>query len=93
MHGDNIFNDASFAHINTFFYRKKYLLQLTTKEKEIIRLRKMLEGGRSYAAVSKNCTCCRKMEKKIDASHDTEISEVRILQHAKLELEQQLKGK
>lgn len=65
--------------------------QLTTKEKEIIRLRKMLEGGRSYAAVSKNCTCCRKMEKKIDASHDTEISEVRILQHAKLELEQQLK--
>jgi len=53
----------------------------------------MLEGGRSYAAVSKDCTC-KKMEKKICAAHDiTEINEVKILQHAKLELEQQLKGK
>ncbi|EFN60931.1 Centrosomal protein of 135 kDa [Camponotus floridanus] len=65
--------------------------QLAGKEKEIIRLRKMLEGGRSYAAVSKDCTC-KKMEKKICAAHDiTEINEVKILQHAKLELEQQLK--
>ncbi|XP_072746619.1 centrosomal protein of 135 kDa [Anoplolepis gracilipes] len=64
--------------------------QIATKEKEIIRLRKMLEGGRSYAAVCKDCTC-KKMEKKIGATHDTQISELRILQHAKLELEQQLK--
>lgn len=53
----------------------------------------MLEGGRSYAAVSKDCTC-KKMEKKAGITHDAmEISEVRILQQAKLELEQQLKGK
>lgn len=63
--------------------------ELATKEKEIIRLRKMLEGGRSYAAINKDCSC-KKMEKK--AGHDTtEISEVRVLQQAKLELEQQLK--
>lgn len=53
----------------------------------------MLEGGRSYAAVSKDCTC-KKVEKKSSITHDAmEISEVRILQQAKLELEQQLKGK
>ncbi|XP_067213676.1 centrosomal protein of 135 kDa isoform X2 [Linepithema humile] len=65
--------------------------QLTTKEKEIIRLRKMLEGGRSYAAVTKDCIC-KKMEKKSGAVHDImELNEVRTLQQAKLELEQQLK--
>ncbi|XP_025989831.1 centrosomal protein of 135 kDa isoform X2 [Solenopsis invicta] len=65
--------------------------ELTTKEKEIIRLRKMLEGGRSYAAISKDCIC-KKMEKKAGATHDvSDISDVRILQQAKLELEQQLK--
>lgn len=52
----------------------------------------MLEGGRSYVAVSKDCTC-KKMEKKIGAANDIEISEVKILLHAKQELEQQLKGK
>lgn len=52
-----------------------------------------MEGGRSYAAVSKDCTC-KKMEKKAGTAHDvTEISEIRILRQAKLELEQQLKGK
>ncbi|KAL6426094.1 hypothetical protein ACFW04_008989 [Cataglyphis niger] len=65
--------------------------QLATKEKEIIRLRKMLEGERSYVAVCKDCICT-KMEKKIGAANDIEIiSEVKILQHAKQELEQQLK--
>ncbi|XP_050457152.1 centrosomal protein of 135 kDa isoform X3 [Cataglyphis hispanica] len=65
--------------------------QLATKEKEIIRLRKMLEGGHSYVAVCKDCIC-KKMEKKIGAANDIEIiSEVKILQHAKQELEQQLK--
>ncbi|XP_011883028.1 PREDICTED: centrosomal protein of 135 kDa [Vollenhovia emeryi] len=63
--------------------------QLVTKEKEIIRLRKMLEDGHSYVPVSKDCAC-RKMEKKAGA-HDAEIGEVRILQQAKLELEQQVK--
>lgn len=68
-------------------------LQLATKEKEIIRLRNMLEGGRSYVAVSKDCAC-KKMEKKAGVFQDVmEINEMRILQQAKLELEQQLKGK
>ncbi|KYN16644.1 hypothetical protein ALC57_11153 [Trachymyrmex cornetzi] len=62
--------------------------QLATKEKEIMRLRKMLEGGRSYSAISKDCTC----KKKSGATHDaTEINEVKVLQQVKLELEQQLK--
>lgn len=53
----------------------------------------MLEGGCSYVAVNKDCIC-KKMEKKIGAANDIEIiSEVKILQHAKQELEQQLKGK
>ncbi|XP_018314210.1 centrosomal protein of 135 kDa isoform X3 [Mycetomoellerius zeteki] len=62
--------------------------QLATKEKEIMRLRKMLEGGRSYAAISKDCTC----KKKSGATHDaTEINEMKVFQQVKLELEQQLK--
>ncbi|KYN32569.1 hypothetical protein ALC56_13050 [Trachymyrmex septentrionalis] len=62
--------------------------QLTTKEKEIMRLRKMLEGSRSYAAINKDCIC----KKKSGVTHDaTEINEVKILQQIKLELEQQLK--
>ncbi|XP_020277537.1 centrosomal protein of 135 kDa-like isoform X2 [Pseudomyrmex gracilis] len=64
--------------------------QLATKEKEINRLKKMLEGGRSYVAVSKDCTC-KKIEKKTGPIHDVDVSEVRILHQAKLELEQQLK--
>lgn len=50
----------------------------------------MLEGGRSYAAISKDCTC----KKKSGATHDaTEINEMKVFQQVKLELEQQLKGK
>jgi len=53
----------------------------------------MLEGGRSYIAINKDYTC-KKMEKKPSVAHDiTEIDETRILQQAKSELEQQLKGK
>lgn len=52
----------------------------------------MLEGGRSYAAVTKDCIC-KKIEKKSGVVHEMEMNEVRILQQAKLELEQQLKGK
>lgn len=51
----------------------------------------MLEGGRSYPAISKDYVC-KKLERKPYATHDTETSELRILQQAKLELEQQLKG-
>ncbi|KYM81307.1 hypothetical protein ALC53_08254 [Atta colombica] len=62
--------------------------QLATKEKEIMRLRKMLEGGCSYAAISKDCT----YKKKSGATRDaTDINEVKVLQQVKLELEQQLK--
>lgn len=51
----------------------------------------MLEGGRSYAAVSKDCVC-KKLE-KAGATHNVmETSEIRVLQQTKLELEQQLKG-
>ncbi|XP_011052549.1 PREDICTED: centrosomal protein of 135 kDa isoform X2 [Acromyrmex echinatior] len=61
--------------------------QLVTKEKEIMRMRKMLED-RSYAAINKDCTCI----KKSGATHNaTEINEVKVLQQVKLELEQQLK--
>ncbi|XP_011137532.1 centrosomal protein of 135 kDa isoform X2 [Harpegnathos saltator] len=65
--------------------------ELTAKEKEISRLRKMLEGGRPYTAVSKDCVC-KKLEKKAGATHDVvETSQMRVFQQAKLELEQQLK--
>lgn len=52
----------------------------------------MMEDDHSYVAVNKDC---RKMENKAcGCTHDvTEISDMRILQQAKLELEQQLKGK
>ena len=50
----------------------------------------MLEGGCSYAAISKDCT----YKKKSGATRDaTDINEVKVLQQVKLELEQQLKGK
>lgn len=52
----------------------------------------MLEDGHSYIAVSKDCKKTGK--KTCGCTHDvTEISDMRILQQAKLELEQQLKGK
>ncbi|KAG5335528.1 CP135 protein, partial [Acromyrmex heyeri] len=71
--------------------REELLLQTDTietfekQEKEIMRLRKMLEG-RSYPAINKDCI------KKSGGTHDaTEINEVKVLQQVKLELEQQLK--
>ncbi|KAK2585798.1 hypothetical protein KPH14_010403 [Odynerus spinipes] len=65
--------------------------QLTTKEKEIMRLKKMLEGGRPYNAVAKDCLC-----KKVDKAHavPNEINEendLRTLLESKQQLEQQLK--
>ncbi|XP_026666533.1 centrosomal protein of 135 kDa [Ceratina calcarata] len=63
--------------------------QLTTKEKEILRLKNMLEGGRPYSAVVKDCAC-RKADFMM-SSHDVHADELKILQQEKLELEQQLK--
>ncbi|XP_023289896.1 centrosomal protein of 135 kDa [Orussus abietinus] len=60
--------------------------QLTSKEKEIIRLKKMLEGGRPYSAVVKDC-CYRKVDKHCCADGN----ELRLLQQTKQDLEQQLK--
>ncbi|XP_035738113.1 centrosomal protein of 135 kDa-like isoform X4 [Vespa mandarinia] len=65
--------------------------QLTTKEKEIIRLKKLLEGGRPYSAVAKDCLC-KKVDKIHVVSHDTdENNDLKILLQNKQELEQQLK--
>ncbi|XP_043665843.1 centrosomal protein of 135 kDa-like isoform X1 [Vespula pensylvanica] len=65
--------------------------QLTTKEKEIMRLKKMLEGGRPYNAVAKDCFC-KKVDKMHIVSHDTdENNDLKILLQSKQELEQQLK--
>lgn len=61
--------------------------QLTTKEKEILRLKKMLEGGRPYLAVSKDY---KKTENNYVIS-DNVNDELKILQQEKLELEQQLR--
>ncbi|XP_061932659.1 centrosomal protein of 135 kDa isoform X2 [Apis cerana] len=61
--------------------------ELTTKEKEILRLKKMLEGGRPYLAVSKDY---KKTENNYVIS-DNVNDELKILQQEKLELEQQLK--
>ncbi|XP_006617235.2 centrosomal protein of 135 kDa [Apis dorsata] len=61
--------------------------QLTNKEKEILRLKKMLEGGRPYLAVSKDY---KKTENNYVIS-DNVNDELKILQQEKLELEQQLK--
>nr|XP_034195948.1 centrosomal protein of 135 kDa isoform X3 [Osmia lignaria] len=59
--------------------------ELATKEKEIMRLKKMLDGGRPYTAVLKDCLC-----KKTDKDN-VDVNELKILQQEKLELEQQLK--
>lgn len=53
----------------------------------------MLEGGRPYNAVAKDCLC-KKVDKMHIASHDIdENNDLKILLQSKQELEQQLKGK
>lgn len=61
---------------------------MTIKEKEILRLKKMLEGGRPYLAVSKDY---KKAENNFVIS-DNVNDELKVLQQEKLELEQKLKG-
>ncbi|XP_078052168.1 uncharacterized protein LOC144478274 [Augochlora pura] len=65
--------------------------QLTAKEREIIRLKKLLEGGRPYSAVSKDCSCKKMESNLISSTEEIDLHELKILQQEKLELEQQLK--
>ncbi|KAK9309932.1 hypothetical protein QLX08_000568 [Tetragonisca angustula] len=65
--------------------------QLTTKEKEILRLKKMLEGGRPYLAVSKDCACKKADCSFVTSNFNIDSNELKVLQQEKLELEQQLK--
>ena len=66
---------------------------MTTKEKEILRLKKMLEGGRPYLAVSKDCACKKADCSFVTSNFNIDSDELKVLQQEKLELEQQLKGK
>ncbi|XP_076665146.1 uncharacterized protein LOC143367341 isoform X2 [Andrena cerasifolii] len=65
--------------------------ELATKEKEIIRLKKMLEGGRPYLAVSKDCACKKTESNFIMSNDNSDADGLMILQQEKLELEQKLK--
>ncbi|XP_011297074.1 centrosomal protein of 135 kDa isoform X2 [Fopius arisanus] len=73
--------------------------QLVLKGKEINRLRKMLEGGRPYLAVSKDCSCrqaeanCIQCNSSRKSSRGGEAcwNEIKVLQQVKGNLEQQLK--
>ncbi|XP_058809079.1 centrosomal protein of 135 kDa [Phymastichus coffea] len=64
--------------------------QLNTKEKEISRLRTMLEGGRPCTSINKDHCCIRseKMNGFHRYSHEDELAN---LEEAKMKLEQQLK--
>lgn len=52
----------------------------------------MLEGGRPYSAVSKDCACKKTENNFIMSTDNVAVNELKILQQEKLELEQQLKG-
>ncbi|XP_025602495.2 testis-specific gene 10 protein isoform X2 [Athalia rosae] len=60
--------------------------ELAKKEKEIMRLTKMLDGGRPLSAVTKDCFC-----KKMDKNHCEDVRDVEILECAKQDLEDRLK--
>lgn len=53
----------------------------------------MLEGGRPYSAVAKDCPCKNVEENFVMSGDNVSVTELKILQQEKLELEQQLKGK
>ncbi|XP_046487529.1 centrosomal protein of 135 kDa isoform X1 [Neodiprion pinetum] len=61
-------------------------LQLATKEKEIMRLKKMLDGGRPLSALTKDCFC-----KKFDKTHYGDGGDLKVLERAKQDLEEKLK--
>lgn len=77
---------------NRYKYTIEICLQLTMKEKEILRLKKMLEGGRPYLAVSKDCACKKAESSFVMSNYNIDGNELKVLQQEKLELEQQLKG-
>ncbi|XP_033216030.1 centrosomal protein of 135 kDa isoform X2 [Belonocnema kinseyi] len=64
--------------------------ELALKEKEISRLREILEDGRPYSAVSKDCFC-KNSEKSYSLRNYCEGIDSTILQQAKCDLERQLK--
>ncbi|XP_076297587.1 uncharacterized protein LOC143217320 isoform X2 [Lasioglossum baleicum] len=66
--------------------------QLTAKEKEVLRLKKLLEGGRPYSAVSKDCFCKKIENNFIKSADNVDLHKLKILQQEKSELEQQLKA-
>ncbi|CAG5074975.1 Similar to CEP135: Centrosomal protein of 135 kDa (Homo sapiens) [Cotesia congregata] len=79
-------NELSQQKDNIVLYRE----QLALKDKEVYRLKKIVE-----AKIGKNCTC-RKNERCVEcnllgSNKLSEINEVRVLQQAKLNLEQQLR--
>lgn len=67
-------------------------------------MKKMLEGGRPYSAVSRDCSCKRNDHccdrdghEKVSDHHSvcrkaSDTTELRILQQVKADLEQQLRG-
>ncbi|XP_063979258.1 centrosomal protein of 135 kDa isoform X2 [Diachasmimorpha longicaudata] len=73
--------------------------QLALKGNEINRLRKLLEGGRPYLAVSKDCSCRQTEASCIQCNSNRKTArggegswnEVKVLQQVKLNLEEQLK--
>ncbi|KAK0096267.1 hypothetical protein PV326_005918 [Microctonus aethiopoides] len=81
--------------------------QLAMKEKEINRLKKLHDSGRSYNVTLKECNChknepccgqCNFINRRTTGNYSQsvcnkleEISEVKVLQQAKLNLEQQLR--
>ncbi|KAF7998336.1 hypothetical protein HCN44_009734 [Aphidius gifuensis] len=64
--------------------------QLALKEKEVTRLRKLLENGRTYVGTSKESSTYKKTINN-NCSCSTDYNEIKILQQAKLNLEQQLR--
>ncbi|XP_074095969.1 centrosomal protein of 135 kDa isoform X2 [Cotesia typhae] len=79
-------NELSQQKDNIVLYRE----QLTLKDKEVFRLKKIVE-----AKIGKDCTC-KKNERCVEcnllgSNKLSEINEVRVLQQAKLNLEQQLR--
>ncbi|XP_008217193.1 centrosomal protein of 135 kDa isoform X3 [Nasonia vitripennis] len=64
--------------------------QLNTKDKEMSRLRKMLEGGRPCTSINKD-HCCLVSEKTNGYPRHMENDDLLSLQQTKLNLEQQLK--
>lgn len=51
-------------------------------------MKKMLDGGRPFSAVTKDCFC-----KKVEKKNFGDVGEFKVLERAKQDLEEQLKGR